>query len=154
MLRVLKHMVICDELTTDYFAVHASLWIESLVAKQHCYALGVLGEMLIDFKLSSFQTIFMGLAQQDYIEPGMLKISEIESWSFDSNADKRIDDFGTFDIMTVQYWASFLGDDKWNAMFNPFAALIDEPYVADKTPGRNDPCFCGSGNKYKKCCLN
>ncbi|HQS84070.1 MAG TPA: SEC-C metal-binding domain-containing protein [Alphaproteobacteria bacterium] len=20
--------------------------------------------------------------------------------------------------------------------------------------GRNDPCFCGSGKKYKKCCLN
>ena len=20
-------------------------------------------------------------------------------------------------------------------------------------PGRNDPCHCGSGNKYKKCCL-
>ena len=20
-------------------------------------------------------------------------------------------------------------------------------------PGRNDPCYCGSGNKYKKCCL-
>ena len=20
-------------------------------------------------------------------------------------------------------------------------------------PGRNDPCPCGSGNKYKKCCL-
>ncbi|MDQ6969617.1 MAG: SEC-C metal-binding domain-containing protein, partial [Mariprofundus sp.] len=23
-----------------------------------------------------------------------------------------------------------------------------------KKPGRNDPCFCGSGKKYKKCCLN
>tara|TARA_R110001592_G_scaffold363396_3_gene687813 strand:- start:24123 stop:24464 length:342 start_codon:yes stop_codon:yes gene_type:complete len=22
----------------------------------------------------------------------------------------------------------------------------------DKTPARNDPCFCGSGKKYKKCC--
>ncbi|OIN04532.1 PBPRA1643 family SWIM/SEC-C metal-binding motif protein [Oceanisphaera psychrotolerans] len=22
----------------------------------------------------------------------------------------------------------------------------------DKTPERNDPCSCGSGNKYKKCC--
>jgi SWIM/SEC-C metal-binding protein len=22
----------------------------------------------------------------------------------------------------------------------------------DKVPGRNDPCVCGSGNKYKKCC--
>lgn len=24
--------------------------------------------------------------------------------------------------------------------------------VLDKTPGRNDPCSCGSGKKYKKCC--
>jgi len=23
----------------------------------------------------------------------------------------------------------------------------------EKTIGRNDPCFCGSGKKYKKCCL-
>jgi len=23
-----------------------------------------------------------------------------------------------------------------------------------KPPNRNDPCFCGSGLKYKKCCLN
>lgn len=22
----------------------------------------------------------------------------------------------------------------------------------DQVPGRNDPCVCGSGNKYKKCC--
>jgi hypothetical protein len=22
-----------------------------------------------------------------------------------------------------------------------------------KTPGRNDPCPCGSGKKYKRCCL-
>ena len=22
----------------------------------------------------------------------------------------------------------------------------------DKTPARNDPCPCGSGKKYKKCC--
>ncbi|USD35881.1 MULTISPECIES: PBPRA1643 family SWIM/SEC-C metal-binding motif protein [Ferrimonas] len=22
----------------------------------------------------------------------------------------------------------------------------------EKTPGRNDPCSCGSGKKYKKCC--
>jgi hypothetical protein len=24
--------------------------------------------------------------------------------------------------------------------------------IKDKTPGRNDPCSCGSGKKYKKCC--
>ena len=27
-----------------------------------------------------------------------------------------------------------------------------EPYVAGKTIGRNDPCPCGSGKKYKNCC--
>ncbi len=27
-----------------------------------------------------------------------------------------------------------------------------EPKRADKKPGRNDPCPCGSGKKYKKCC--
>jgi len=26
------------------------------------------------------------------------------------------------------------------------------PVRAEKKPGRNDPCPCGSGKKYKKCC--
>ncbi len=31
--------------------------------------------------------------------------------------------------------------------------LKKEFQSADKKPGRNDPCPCGSGKKYKKCCL-
>lgn len=27
-----------------------------------------------------------------------------------------------------------------------------EPIKASGRPGRNDPCPCGSGKKYKKCC--
>jgi SWIM/SEC-C metal-binding protein len=27
-----------------------------------------------------------------------------------------------------------------------------EPVKATAAPGRNDPCPCGSGRKYKKCC--
>ena len=27
-----------------------------------------------------------------------------------------------------------------------------QPKKSDKKPGRNDPCPCGSGKKYKKCC--
>jgi hypothetical protein len=29
----------------------------------------------------------------------------------------------------------------------------NRPHVAAPTPGRNDPCPCGSGKKYKKCCM-
>ena len=27
-----------------------------------------------------------------------------------------------------------------------------EPIKSEETVGRNDPCPCGSGKKYKKCC--
>lgn len=30
---------------------------------------------------------------------------------------------------------------------------VQKPYVAEKKISRNDPCTCGSGKKYKKCCL-
>ena len=30
---------------------------------------------------------------------------------------------------------------------------INTTYRADKKPGRNEPCYCGSGKKYKKCCI-
>ncbi|RJX69520.1 zinc chelation protein SecC [Vibrio sinensis] len=35
-----------------------------------------------------------------------------------------------------------------------FDALFNKPKTTtfDKTPNRNDPCSCGSGKKYKKCC--
>ncbi|HEY8461009.1 MAG TPA: SEC-C metal-binding domain-containing protein [Blastocatellia bacterium] len=29
---------------------------------------------------------------------------------------------------------------------------LNDPYAAPKKIGRNDPCPCGSGKKYKKCC--
>jgi len=32
--------------------------------------------------------------------------------------------------------------------------ILNKPTTTtfDKTPNRNDPCSCGSGKKYKKCC--
>jgi preprotein translocase subunit SecA len=31
-------------------------------------------------------------------------------------------------------------------------SLANAPRTVKKKPGRNDPCPCGSGKKYKKCC--
>jgi hypothetical protein len=30
--------------------------------------------------------------------------------------------------------------------------LNNQTVIAEKKPGRNEPCLCGSGKKYKKCC--
>jgi SEC-C motif domain protein len=28
----------------------------------------------------------------------------------------------------------------------------EKTVIGDSLPGRNEPCFCGSGKKFKKCC--
>src|SRR5215470_9130116 len=49
-------------------------------------------------------------------------------------------------------------EDEWDAGPRRLSALNGnnlaptEPYRAPETVGRNDPCPCGSGKKYKKCC--
>jgi hypothetical protein len=49
-------------------------------------------------------------------------------------------------------------DDEWDTERQRLSALNGnnftpaEPYRAPENVGRNDPCPCGSGKKYKKCC--
>ncbi len=49
-------------------------------------------------------------------------------------------------------------DDEWDADRHRLSDLNGNifaptaPYRAPETAGRNDPCPCGSGKKYKKCC--
>lgn len=42
------------------------------------------------------------------------------------------------------------GDQRW--YFVEGETRKSAPVVREARPGRNDPCSCGSGKKYKKCC--
>jgi preprotein translocase subunit SecA len=42
-------------------------------------------------------------------------------------------------------------DDDPQPMPLPTEQVAQQPVRAEKTPGRNEPCFCGSGKKYKLC---
>ncbi|HET6605386.1 MAG TPA: DUF1186 domain-containing protein [Rhodopila sp.] len=73
--------------------------------------------------------------------------------------DGRLDDIVSFMSEWEWYkprksWAS----DKGASSLDPFTWLprdTMEPYRnPNRGVGRNDPCPCGSGKKYKKCCLN
>jgi uncharacterized protein len=44
-------------------------------------------------------------------------------------------------------WAVYNMRNMWRTL-GPRVATAHKP----ATPGRNDPCTCGSGKKYKKCC--
>jgi SWIM/SEC-C metal-binding protein len=45
-------------------------------------------------------------------------------------------------------------DQEGEEDINELTVLLNAPktVVLEKTPGRNDPCSCGSGKKFKKCC--
>ena len=77
-----------------------------------------------------------GLAgfEHDSVRPFGDAIETLASWS----APNANDEIAADDFAEVAEW-----DAPPAPHVNPFRSV-----------GRNDPCPCGSGNKYKKCCLS
>ncbi|WP_240905652.1 SEC-C metal-binding domain-containing protein [Thiorhodococcus mannitoliphagus] len=50
----------------------------------------------------------------------------------------------------MSWWACFREDDRKAA--KPAPAIAKGAQVKAAKVGRNDPCPCGSGKKFKKCC--
>ncbi len=53
-----------------------------------------------------------------------------------------------------QFFASISVDEEGEEDISELTVLLSTPktIVLEKTPGRNDPCSCGSNKKFKKCC--
>ena len=55
-------------------------------------------------------------------------------------------------VAEMNWWACFTEDT--DAPTTECPTIVQPPAVKRKKIGRNDPCPCGSGKKYKKCCLH
>lgn len=53
-------------------------------------------------------------------------------------------------LFTLPQWDTILTEEKRAEITKNYKR--SKTVVKEKTPGRNDPCPCGSGKKYKKCC--
>ncbi|MDF2657026.1 MAG: hypothetical protein K0R19_3500 [Bacillota bacterium] len=53
-------------------------------------------------------------------------------------------------LYTLPQWEKILTEEERQEITK--AHKKSKTVVKDKEPGRNDPCPCGSGKKYKKCC--
>ena len=53
-----------------------------------------------------------------------------------------------------ELFANITVDSASDEDINELNTIQNNPTTTtfDKTPNRNDPCSCGSGKKYKKCC--
>lgn len=53
-------------------------------------------------------------------------------------------------LHTLAEWEDVLTPEERDLIYKEYRR--SKTIIKDKTPGRNDPCPCGSGKKYKKCC--
>ncbi|CCK75125.1 MAG: SEC-C domain-containing protein [Oleispira antarctica] len=57
-------------------------------------------------------------------------------------------------LKALELFANITLDADGEENISELDVLLNKPttVVLEKTPNRNDPCSCGSGKKYKKCC--
>lgn len=94
----------------------------------------------------TWMTPFLSLGADDD-----LMISEI-----DDDADKWVNEIRLSLIKIHKYWKSHHSEQslgKFNNLFNaPSRNKVGTQVRDGPKIGRNDPCPCGSGKKFKKCC--
>ena len=116
---------------------------------------GTLSELADQFDMNS--VVFTGFL--DGINTSLRKELKIESLKESSKIKLDIDleklYFNMLDakakwLYTLPQWDNILTEEKRNSIRKEWRA--SKQAVSEKTVGRNDPCPCGSGKKYKKCC--
>jgi len=93
------------------------------------------------------------------IESGMIQqqfnvVATLSAWAEDEN--EEVDSFVNEDFEEFEGFDSLMGEGGLlaNILYDEKTILENSvPVSSLPTAGRNDPCPCGSGKKYKKCCL-
>lgn len=85
-------------------------------------------------------------AQVKHIEDDLDQIGELSNYIIKSG-EGRLDYYDN--ILNSLQESMVLKEDNYATNINTY----NEPLRTEKKVGRNEPCPCGSGKKYKKCCL-
>lgn len=108
-------------------------------------------------KYQSDPVLFMGFL--DGINTSLNIEQDFKSFNEDSDILLDIDykklffnmlDAGADYLYNLPQWDNILSAEERQEIAKQYKK--SKIVVKDKEPGRNDPCPCGSGKKYKKCC--
>jgi Protein of unknown function (DUF1186)/SEC-C motif len=113
--------------------------------------------------LSELKPLVKQAFQHGFVSQSWLAFKDFEqdlqlAIDVESQPWQESDEFELFGdtIEELSGWAAFAPEDEkaqgsWNAWSPPAPTPAVNPFRA---VGRNDPCPCGSGKKFKKCCLD
>ena len=116
---------------------------------------GTVGELVAKFQCN--KTIFAGFL--DGINSSLNTKIDLDAITEETSVDLEVDFEKLFFNMlkaeadylfSIPAWDDVLSEEKRIEIVKEFKR--SKTVHAEKKPGRNDPCPCGSGKKYKKCC--
>lgn len=119
------------------------------------HLIGTVKELVAKFECN--KTIFVGFL--DGINSSLNAEIDLDAVTDDTHIDLNIDFEKLFFNMlkaeadylfTLPQWEGVLSEEKRIEIVKAFKR--SKTVHVEKKPGRNDPCPCGSGKKYKKCC--
>ena len=116
---------------------------------------GVFSELAAEYDIDP--VIFMGFL--DGVNTSLTKELELEKIKGEDEIDITILPEKLFfnmheadaeHLYTLPEWDDVLTEDERAQIATEYRR--SRTVIKEKVPGRNDPCPCGSGKKYKKCC--
>jgi tetratricopeptide (TPR) repeat protein len=115
--------------------------------------LGLIIGDTVDCKLNELLPIIKVLYDKGYVALGINgDYDDVEKlFSKVERSDHKQDLYNIFEL-----YANVLGTwdgYKEHKQVSPYKPVMPQQAVSEKI-GRNEPCPCGSGKKYKKCCMN
>ena len=143
-----------DAFWKEYSETETRIYTHILESKEPRLA-GKFSELTAKFEADP--VIFMGFL--DGIQTSLNNPMDLEAVNEDTEIDLDIDFEKLFFNMlkadadylyTLKAWEGIFSEEKIMQIIKDFkrSKIVHK----EKEPGRNDPCPCGSGKKYKKCC--
>ena len=128
---------------------------ENILENKDTHLAGKFSELVEKFDANP--VIFMGFL--DGIQTSLNNPFDLEKIDENSDIDLDVDFEKLFFNMlkaeaeylyTLPQWENILSEEKMIEIIKDYKR--SKTVHKEKEPGRNDPCPCGSGKKYKKCC--
>ena len=138
----------------EYFALETENYKTILGNYQHTYS-GKVSELAEEFHMD--EVTFLGFL--DGINTSLKKELKLDSLKSGSKIELDIDYeklyFNMLDckadwLYNLPQWEPILTPERRKEITMEFRS--SKMYVKQQEPNRNDPCPCGSGKKYIKCC--
>ena len=126
--------------------------------KVQSYLVTTVGHCVLDAYVEPLFNDIKQLLRSGYIDHNHFGLAELADTVNKGREHCRLQKSGCYGYITDikssmgQWWACFQAKSFTDTEFNSYAEAA--PRKSSKKLGRNEPCSCGSGKKFKKCCLN